>query len=125
MAIDWSKVLKNHIGEACRRYDVGENRPTHPARTTFLIRNGEWYPAKFIRGLAYEIATGDKLSSEEYSGGMETVRFLSDLGFSVEYNGEVIDAIRKPGTDQKTTNRIPDTATKKRIAHLERCKRIF
>ena len=111
MAIDWSKVLKNHIGEACRRYDVGENRPTHPARTTFLIRNGEWYPAKFIRGLAYEIATGDKLSSEEYSGGMETVRFLSDLGFSVEYNGEAIE-VHKP--DQTPTVQIPDTATKKK-----------
>ena len=57
MAIDWSKVLKTHIEEACRRYDVGENRPTHPARTTFLIHNDERYPAKFIRGLAYEIAT--------------------------------------------------------------------
>ena len=57
MAIDWSKVLKNHIEWACSRYDAGENRPTHPARTTFLIRNDKRYPAKFIRGLAYEIAT--------------------------------------------------------------------
>ena len=58
MAIDWSKVLKKHIiEEACRRHDAGESRPKHPARTTFLIRNGEWYPAKFIRGLAYEVAT--------------------------------------------------------------------
>jgi hypothetical protein len=58
VAIGWSKVLKNHIEEACRRYDAGENRPKQPTRTTFLIRDGERYPAKFIRGLAYEIATG-------------------------------------------------------------------
>jgi len=57
MAINWSKVLKNHVEKACSQYDAGENRPTHPARTTFLIRNDKRYPAKFIRGLAYEVAT--------------------------------------------------------------------
>lgn len=110
MAIDWSKVLKNHIEWACSRYDAGENRPTHPAITTFLIRDGERYPAKFIRGLAYEIATGDKLSSDEYSGGAETVRFFSALGFSVEYNGEVREGIYE--TDQKPTDRNHDTTAK-------------
>jgi very-short-patch-repair endonuclease len=88
MAIDWSKVLKNHIEWACSRYDAGENRPTHPARNTFLIFNGKPYPAKFIRGLAYEIATGAKLSSDDYSGGAETAQFFRALGFSVEYNGK-------------------------------------
>ena len=112
MAIDWSKVLKNHIEWACSRYDAGENRPTYPARTTFLIRNDEWYPAKFIRGLAYEIATGAKLSSDEYSGGAETVRFFRALGFSVEHNGKVSDGICNPEPDQKHIDRIHDTATK-------------
>jgi len=83
MAIDWSRVLKNHIKEACRRYDAEENRPTHPARTTFLTLDGEQYPAKFIRGLAYEIATGHKLSFNEYSGGAETAQFFEKLGYSV------------------------------------------
>ncbi|NIA10565.1 MAG: hypothetical protein GWP10_12760 [Nitrospiraceae bacterium] len=89
MAIDWSRVLKNHITEACRRYDAEENRPTHPARTTFLILDGEQYPAKFIRGLAYEIATGHKLSSNEYSGGAETAQFFGKLGYSVEHDGKI------------------------------------
>ena len=89
MAIDWSRVLKNHIKEACRRYDAEENRPTHPARTTFLILDGEQYPAKFIRGLAYEIATGHKLSSDDYSGGAETARFFEKLGYSVEHGGKI------------------------------------
>ena len=57
MTIDWSRVLKNRIGKACRRYDVRENCPKHLAITAFLIRNGELYLAKFIRGLAYEVAT--------------------------------------------------------------------
>lgn len=114
MAIDWSRVLKNHIEEACRRYDAGENRPPNSARNTFLIRDGERYPAKFIRGLAYEIATGYKLSSDDYSGGAETVRFFSASGFSVEYNGQVIEGICNHEPDQKPTDRIPDTASKKK-----------
>ena len=89
VTIDWSKVLKNHIKEACRRYDAEEDRPTHPARTTFLILDGEQYPAKFIRGLAYEIATGHKLSSDDYSGGAETARFFEKLGYSVEHGGKI------------------------------------
>ena len=125
MAIDWSKVLKNHIEWACSRYDAGENRPTHPAINTFLIRNGKRYPAKFIRGLAYEIATGDKLSSDDYSGGAETVRFLSDLGFSVEYNKKAIVEVHNPKTDPKPTVRIPDTATKKKNSSSGKVQKDF
>ena len=125
MAIDWSKVLKNHIEWACSRYDAGENRPTHPAINTFLIRNSKRYPAKFIRGLAYEIAAGDKLSSDDYSGGAETVRFLSDLGFSVEYNKKAIVEVHNPKTDPKPTVRIPDTATKKKNSSSGKMQKDF
>ena len=103
MIIDWSKVLESHIEEACRQHDEEDNHPTSRARTTFLIHNGKQYPAKFIRGLAYEIATGDKLGSNNYSGGLETVRFLSALGFSVKHNGRIIDGVHKHIPDQKTT----------------------
>ena len=125
MAIDWSKVLKNHIEWACSRYDAGENRPTHPAINTFLIRNDKRYPAKFIRGLAYEIATGDKLSSDDYSGGAETVRFLSDLGFSVEYNKKAIVEVHNPKTDPKPTVRILDTPTKKKNSSSGKMQKDF
>ena len=124
MAIDWSKVLKNHVGKACSRYDSGENRPTHPARNTFLLRNDKRYPAKFIRGLAYELATEDKLSSDDYSGGAETERFLSDLGFSVEYNKKVIDGVINPETDQPKV-RISDTATKKKNSSSGKVQKDF
>ena len=125
MAIDWSKVLKNHIEWACSRYDAGENRPTHPARTTFLIHNGEQYPAKFIRGLAYEIATGDKLSSNDYSGGAETVRFFRALDFSVEHNGEVSDGICGTESDQNHTCRIPDTTAEKKNSSSGKMQKHF
>jgi len=102
VTIDWSKVLKSHIEEACRRYNAEENRPTHPARTTFLVLDGGQYPAKFIRGLAYEIATGHKLSSDEYSGGAETARFFEKLGYSVEYNGKTQENNHNKNNDKRT-----------------------
>ena len=108
MSIDWSKVQKEHIGEACRRYDGGENRPTSPARTTFLVYKGDQYPAKFIRGLAYEIATGDKLGFNDYSGGLETVRFFNALGLSVKHSGKIIDGVRKDVSVPKSTDQDPD-----------------
>lgn len=107
MSIDWSKVLKKHIEEACSLHDTGDNCPTHQARNTFLIHNDKRYSAKFIRGLAYKIATGDKLSSNDYSGGQETVRFLSALGFSVEYNGIITDGVHEHTPDQETTAKTP------------------
>lgn len=89
--IDWTVVQQKHVKEACRLYDAGEVRPHHPAQNTFLLRDGKRYPAKFIRGLAYEIATGDRLNpSVDYSGGAETVEFFKKLGFSTEYKGNVI-----------------------------------
>jgi len=102
VTINWSRVLKNHIEEACRRYDAEENRPTHPARTTFLVLDGEQYPAKFIRGLAYEIATGHKLSSDDYSGGAETARFFEKLGYSVEYDGKTQENNHNKNNDKRT-----------------------
>lgn len=85
-AIDWSIVNKKHVIEACNLYDAGHHLPSHPARNTFLLFRDKKYPAKFIRGMAYKIATGQKLRpSEDYSGGIETARFLSNLGFEVEY----------------------------------------
>jgi hypothetical protein len=110
--IDWSKVKEAHVKDACSRYDSGDRRPKVAAKNTFLLLGSKRYPAKFIRGLAYEIATGHKLSSDDYSGGEETVRFFTTLGFSVEYNRKVRDVEIKPKSGQKSTVRITDTDTK-------------
>ncbi len=90
MSIDWSKVTETDVRRACSQYNAGGVQSKRAARNTFLLVDENRYPAKFIRGLAYEIATGDKLSSDEYSGGMETVNFFRSLGFSVEYKNEVL-----------------------------------
>lgn len=80
MSIDWSVVTLDHILLACEQFDLGTVVPARPARNTFLLLNGRRYPGKFIRGLAYRLATGKKLVSGVYSGGDETVRFFGRLG---------------------------------------------
>ena len=86
MSINWKLVTSAHVIEACQRLRAEEVTSSHPARNTFLIYNGKSFPAKFIRGLAYEIATGVKLNPNvDFSGGKETARFFEQLGFRVEY----------------------------------------
>lgn len=113
MSIDWSKVKERHVKEACFRYDTGDTSTMRAARNTFLLLDGKRYPAKFIRGLAYEIATGNKVSSGDYSGGAETVRFFRALGFSVEYKKkEVIDEGCEHDQKQKLTVQANNTPVK-------------
>ena len=95
------------------------------SRGSFLLLGSKRYPAKFIRGLAYEIATGHELGSGDYSGGAETVRFFEALGFSVEYNREVRDVKNKPKSGQKSTVQITDTDTKGEKSSSRRKKNIF
>jgi hypothetical protein len=81
--IEWSKVERKHVEEACRLYDAGALPPAPAAKSTFLIWKEQRYPAKFIRGEAYRLATGRTLKRTEYSGGLETARHLENLGFIV------------------------------------------
>jgi hypothetical protein len=94
MAIDWDRVAKQHVVQACHLLDSGEARPTRPAQSTFLIVNGKRYPAKFVRGLAYRLATGRELRSDEYSGGEETVRFFRSLGMTTAH-------VREPSVERE------------------------
>jgi hypothetical protein len=81
--IDWIKVTADHVRQACDLYDAGAAKPKRPAKSTFLVLNGKSYPAKFIRGLAYRIATGIELDpSKDFTGGDETARCFANLGLS-------------------------------------------
>ena len=86
MTPDWSRVTLENVRLACQMYDSGAARPKRPAKNTFLLLNGNTYPAKFIRGLAYRLATGVQLDpNREYSGGTETVRFFGGLGLATQH----------------------------------------
>lgn len=94
MTPEWALVATEHVQQACELYDSAAVSPKRPAKTTFLTLNGKTYPAKFIRGLAYRLATGIDLDpSRDYSGGLETVRFFENLGLSTRH-----DATSEPAT---------------------------
>jgi hypothetical protein len=81
--IDWTKVTVDHVRQACDLYDAGAATPKRPAKSTFLVHSGKSYPAKFIRGLAYRIATGVELDpSKDFAGGDDTARFFANLGLA-------------------------------------------
>ena len=86
MMPNWSLVTVEHVRQACQMYDSGAAIPKRPAQSTFLLFDGRTYPAKFIRGLAYRIATGIELDpSRDYSGGVPTVRFFENLGLTTRH----------------------------------------
>lgn len=109
-SIDWTQVTIDHVRTACDHHDAGA-RPKRPAQNTFLLLDGNRYPAKFIRGLAYKVATGVELDpSNDYAGGMETVRFFSSLGLTTEHNGQI------HGQSSSVPIAIPPRSTPKSVA---------
>jgi hypothetical protein len=83
MTPDWSQVTLEHVRRACEMYDAGAAQPKRPAQSTFLLFSGKTYPAKFIRGLAYRLATGVELDpNRDYSGGAATARFFQGLSLA-------------------------------------------
>ena len=118
MAIDWSIVTSDHVREACRRLDEGDVVCRVPARNTFMELQGKTYPGKFIRGLAYEVAGGRRLNpNTDFAGGKETARFLTKLGFMVDY--EPVSMLRQtPRQKSPPLNRTVRSITASKIVRL-------
>jgi hypothetical protein len=56
-----------------------------PTTTYQLVADQRIYPPKAILGVAYELATGQRLESGDFEGGQTgAVKVLANLGFSVE-----------------------------------------
>lgn len=90
-SIEWSKVSRKHVEQALAEYDrLGSGRffdrfGFAPTTTYDLDQDGKKYPPKAILGAAFELATGEKLSSGDFEGGRSgAVKVLSNLGFNVE-----------------------------------------
>lgn len=124
MSIDWSRVKESHVKEACSQHDKGDRQPKRPARNTFLILDGKRYPAKFIRGLAYEIATRDELDpNTDYTGGVETLNFFRTLGFIIEYKGEIIDGMYNREPEHKSNAQADTTPSRERTVSSPKAQR--
>ncbi len=83
----WTDITREDVLEAIRRFVAYQ--PEHPkAKFTFLIHDGRKFPAKHIRGMAYEVHFKEKAYKSDFSGGKETVYFFLRLGFEVEFRGE-------------------------------------
>lgn len=81
--MDWSKVQKQHVEAAIKKFI--DEKPEHPEpRSYYLMYEGEKLPLKYIRGLAYSIATGEEMTLSGFSGGVETVNFFKKFGYTVE-----------------------------------------
>lgn len=82
---DERRVSRGEVERAIETYR--RLRPKHhPARSAFLLDNGERLPAKLILRLAYENTTGEPLRSDQLTGGRASVRVLKNLGFDAIYD---------------------------------------
>ena len=87
----------DHVREACKLVDGGHVNLKRAARSTFLRFDDRVYPAKFVRGLAYFLATGVELDpNNDYAGGKETVRFFQKLGLQASNRGEWANSVPTP-----------------------------
>jgi len=88
MNAKWNNVKNEHVLQAIKKFNsINEIIPK--AKNTFLIYQNNKYPAKHVRGMAYEIANGEEISKNDYSGGEETCRFLRKLGFEIDYKKKI------------------------------------
>ena len=90
-SIAWDNVAHTDVVRAIQEYDrLGPERffSTHgfaPTTTYDLVWEERRYPPKGILGTAYELATGERLASEDFEGGKSgAVKVLEKLGFSIE-----------------------------------------
>jgi hypothetical protein len=90
-AIDWDVVSNDDVVSAIKAYDrLGPEKffAEHgfaPATTYELSWGRRRYPPKAILGVAYEIASGKRLSSADFEGGRTgAVKVLTAMGFLVQ-----------------------------------------
>ena len=93
-------INKDHVIEAIHKID-SEGVPERRESTRFtLAHEGKYYPPKYVISIANIFANGEEYSSSLFSGGDETNKFLSRLGFTIvesainETEREKLDIIR-------------------------------
>ena len=108
-----SSITRAHILEAIRRI-IREGVPSRRnSRGYCLVEDGRHFPPKYTITLAHEIAKGQPLRSDKFSGGHESNSFLKSHGF------DVIECGRS--SSHLADSRAKTTPTNQPTRHSERC----
>ena len=76
-------ITKAHIVEAMRRISGEGVPPRRNGRDYCLVKDGNHFPPKYTIALAHQVATGQCLRSDKFSGGSETNSYLKTRGFNI------------------------------------------
>lgn len=113
-------VSSSHVAQAIRRIHKDGIPSRRKSRGYCLVTDRGHLPPKYTIALAHRLATGEFLSSNRFSGGVESNNYLERLGFRVDEctcGGIVLDTgatrVAAPAKDSRTTN-----ASRR---HTERC----
>lgn len=114
-------ITGTHIKEAIRLILRDGMPPGRRSRGYCLATNGEHLPPKYTIALAHQVATGELLPSNRFSGGSESNGFLRRWGFAViecDCGGSVHDGpaavVPRP--------RVRRVSTSPSRPHSERCR---
>ena len=113
-------ITKTHIAEATQHI-IRDGVPSlRRGRSYCLVTNGEHFPPKYTIALAHQVATGECLRPDRFSGGSESNEFLRRRGFAVvecDCGGSVHDGrvTSVSGPPMRRRRTIPSRR------HSERC----
>ena len=87
------RISRNHLLEAAQIIDR-EGIPERRKSTRYnVLVSGKKYPPKYLIAVASKLATGKMISTQDYSGGLESNSFLRMRGLSItDKYGKIIDS---------------------------------
>jgi hypothetical protein len=85
MGVNWERVRKQHVTEACQLILAGGLGRKHTARGLFVLFQGRRLPAKDVARIAHQLAAGRQPDEPlKFASGQGTLDLLTRLGFQVE-----------------------------------------
>ena len=111
-------ITKSHVSDAMRRVIRGGVPSQRRSRGYCLVKNGKHLPPKYTIAVAHQVAFGQPLRTDQFSGGRESNEFLRSRGFAVVKCGcgGNIQGFRVPREPERTTQTEPTAGR-----HSERC----
>ena len=115
-------ITKTHVSDAIRRVIHGGVPSRRRSRRYCLVTNGKHLPPKYTIALAHQVALGQPLRPDQFSGGRESNEFLRSRGFAVlkcGCGGSIQDAPFGPGREPTTPPEPTECRNSKRCAECK------